>query len=126
MKIEKTLKIVYWTTNILFSVLMLFSASQYLTNDTMKEAFVHLGFPSYFRVELAVAKFIGVIVLLLPLSKTLKQWTYSGFSIVLVSAFVAHYSVNDEVGKLIAPVVIGLILLASYFSYQKLNEIKDN
>jgi hypothetical protein len=31
------------------------------------EAFVHLGFPAYFRIELSWAKLAGVVVLLVPM-----------------------------------------------------------
>ncbi len=121
---KKALKITYWATTIIFSLLMSFSAYQYLTNPMMADAFVHLGFPAYFRVELALAKFIGSIVLLAPFFDKLKEWAYSGFSIVLVSAAIAHYSVNDDVGKIIAPIVIGIILSVSYISYKKMKSEK--
>ncbi len=41
-------KIIFWTTTGLVSAMMLFSAYSYLTNETMKNGFVHLGFPGYF------------------------------------------------------------------------------
>ncbi len=31
-------------------------------------AFVHLGYPSYLRIELTIAKALGVLALLLPIS----------------------------------------------------------
>ena len=45
----KTNKIIYWTTTGIISTMMLFSAFGYFTNPDMKAAFVHLGFPDYFR-----------------------------------------------------------------------------
>jgi hypothetical protein len=32
----------------------------------MKGAFVHLGYPSYFRIELTIAKTLGVLAVLIP------------------------------------------------------------
>ena len=59
------------------------------------QAFIRLGFPGYFRVELAWAKLIGVVVLLAPAPARLKEWAYAGFAINLVSALIAHLSMGD-------------------------------
>ena len=57
--------IIYWVTTGLIGAMMLFSAYNYFTNAEMKAAFVHLGFPDYFRIELGVAKIFGVLALLI-------------------------------------------------------------
>jgi hypothetical protein len=59
------------------------------------DAFTHLGFPGYFRVELSWAKFAGVLVLLTPVAPRWKEWAYAGFAITLVSALIAHFAVGD-------------------------------
>ena len=56
----------FWLTTTLFCAAMAVSAVLYLTNAGFKERFAHLGFPSYFRVELAIFKLAGVFALLLP------------------------------------------------------------
>jgi hypothetical protein len=43
------------------------------------EAFTHLGFPDYFRVELSWLKLAGILVLLLPAPERLKEWAYFFF-----------------------------------------------
>jgi hypothetical protein len=72
-----------------------FTAYAQLTLPQVAEAFTHLGFPDYFRVELAWAKFLGVFLLLAPVPARLKEWAYAGFAITLVSALIAHLSVGD-------------------------------
>jgi len=62
------------------------------------QAFQHLGFPDYFRVELSWAKFLAIAVLLAPVPARLKEWAYAGFAITLVSALIAHFSVGDGPG----------------------------
>ena len=62
----KTTKIIYWATTALLALMMTFSAYSYLTQAEMKQGFEHLGFPDYFRVELAIAKVLGVVALLAP------------------------------------------------------------
>jgi len=114
-------KIIYWTTTGLVSAMMLFSAYSYLTNETMKNGFVHLGYPGYFRVELAIAKLFGTLFLILPMVHAkLKEFAYFGFAITFVSAFIAHLSIGDPMKIAIAPVVFLAILAVSYLYFQKL------
>ena len=65
------------------------------TDLIIPEAFTHLGFPAYFREELAWAKLLGVVLLLAPVPARLKEWAYAGFAIDLASALIAHLSVGD-------------------------------
>jgi hypothetical protein len=116
-------KIIYWTTTGLVSAMMLFSAYSYLTNETMKNGFVHLGFPGYFRVELAIAKLFGALVLILPmLNAKVKEFAYFGFAITFISAFIAHLSSGDPMKIAISPVVFLAILAVSYLYFQKLHQ----
>ena len=51
--------------------------------------------PAYFRIELSLAKLMGMDLLLAPVSARLKEWAYAGFAITLASALIAHLSVGD-------------------------------
>ena len=107
-------KIVFWVSTSIISLMMLFSASQYFMNPKMAGAFVHFGFPNYFRIELGIAKIIGAIVLLVPQFPTkIKELAYAGFLIVLISASVAHYACGDPMANVITPIVLLGILLVS-------------
>ena len=117
----KKLKITYWTTTIIVSLMMLMSAFAYITSEQVKAGFVHLGFPGYFRVELAIAKLLGVMALLLPAVKgRVKEWAYFGFFITFVSALIAHIASGDPAGKWSMVLVMLALLLTSYFSWQRL------
>ena len=74
---------------------MSFTAYAQLRLPQVAEAFTHLGFPAYFRVELSWAKLLGVVLLLAPVPARLNEWAYAGFAIDLVSALIAHLSVGD-------------------------------
>lgn len=119
----RTTRIVYWITTILFTLLILFSGFATLTSQEMKVTYQHLGFNAdVFRVEIALAKIIGAILLILPLIKgRLKEWVYAGFTIILISASLAHYGAGDPVANIIVPLLFAIVLLASYFTYRKLN-----
>lgn len=116
----KTFKITYWVSTAIVALMMVYSAYAYLTQPMMDQAFQHLGFPAYFRVELAVAKIIGAILLLAPVASRFKEWAYAGFSITFISAFIAHSMSGDPVSVRIMPVIFLLLLIVSYFSYKKL------
>jgi hypothetical protein len=85
----------FWTVTALFCLQIAFTAYAQLRLPQVAEAFTHLGFPQYFRVELAWAKLLGVVVLLAPVASRLKEWAYAGFAITLGSALVAHFAVGD-------------------------------
>jgi|SRR5687767_2338976 hypothetical protein len=117
----KTTKIIYWATTGIITAMMLFSAFGYFTNADMKAAFVHLGFPGYFRIELGVLKIFGAVALILPMvSDKIKSFAYFGFALVFVSAFIAHLSSGDPIAAAIIPIVLLVILGASCYFRIKL------
>jgi hypothetical protein len=94
-KVETLVTWAYWITTAIFCLQMGFTAYAQLSLPQVAQMFTHLGFPDYFRVELSWAKFLGVAVLLAPVSARLKEWAYAGFAITLVSALVAHFALGD-------------------------------
>jgi hypothetical protein len=94
---------------------MAFSGFAYLTQPMMAQAFTHLGFPGYFRVELGIAKLVGAVALLAPVPSRVKEWAYAGFGVTLFSAIVAHATV-DGPAKAATPAVFALLLIGSYAS----------
>ncbi len=123
----KTDKIIYWISTGIVSAMMLFSAYSYLTNEDMKQAFVHLGFPSYFRIELAIAKILGAITLILTIIPIkLKKFAYFGFTITFISAFIAHLSSGDPFSVALMPVVFLAILVVSYIYFHKTRKLQTD
>ena len=92
----KAKTIVYWIVTVLLCLEMSFTAYYMLMRlPEGAQAITRLGFPGYFRMELAWAKFLGVAVLLAPTPARLKEWAYAGFAINLASALIAHLSMGD-------------------------------
>jgi hypothetical protein len=85
----------FWIVTGLFCLQMSFTAYAQLRLPQVAEAFTHLGFPGYFRVELSWVKLLGVVALLAPVPARLKEWAYAGFAINLGSALIAHLAVGD-------------------------------
>jgi hypothetical protein len=92
---SKRIIIGFWIVTALFCLQMSFTACAGLCLPQVAQAFTHLGFPAYFRVELSWAKVLGVVLLLAPVPARLKEWAYAGFAIDLGSALIAHVSVGD-------------------------------
>jgi hypothetical protein len=109
----KVKKIVYWTATILLCLLILYSASMYFTNTEMVRGFFEsFNYPTYIVIPLAVAKILGITMILWRKSSWLTEWAYAGFFFDMVLASFAHYFASQEIGFS----VYGLILLIiSYF-----------
>ena len=110
--------VVYWISTALFCVEMAFTAYYELLPQGA-QAFIRLGFPaSSFRVELSLAKLIGVLALLLPyIHSRLKEWAYAGFAINLVSALIAHTFIHDRPAAFIPSSLTSVLWALSYFSW---------
>lgn len=89
--------IAFWAVTALFCLQIGFTAYAQLTLPQVAESFARLGFPDYFRVELAWAKLVGIVLLLAPVPARIKEWAYAGFAITLLSAVIAHLAVGDGV-----------------------------
>lgn len=120
----KVIKISYWVPTVIIALMMVYSAYAYLSQPMMADAFHHLGFPDYFRVELAIAKIAGAIILLAPLSGVIKEWAYAGFTFAFISALIAHSTSGDPIQARVMPVIFLLLLALSYVMYHKINKQK--
>jgi hypothetical protein len=120
-KMSKGLVAAFWISTALFVLQMGFTAYAQLRLPQVAQAFVHLGFPNYFRVELSWAKFAGLAALLVPrVPARVKEWAYAGFAITLVSALIAHLAVGDGVAAWGWAVGTGVLWAASYVSWRRL------
>ncbi|PTS91687.1 DoxX family protein [Pedobacter sp. HMWF019] len=116
----KTTKITYYISTGLISSAMLFSAYAYLVYPQLQSAFRHLGFPDYFRIELAVAKLIAAIAIWFPV-RLLKEASYIGLAISFVSAVIARTIAGDDVFHAAGALMALIILIVSYASDRKLS-----
>jgi hypothetical protein len=120
-------KIIYWAATGIVCSVMVFSAINFNLNNPlgpMKGAFAHLGFPNYFKIELTVAKILGVLALLIPgIPPRVKEFAYAGFAITLISASIAHFSSGDGILFVIDPLLFLGALIVSYLYFTKRREL---
>ena len=115
----KAQTIAYWIVTALFCLQIGFTAYAQLTLPQVAEAFTHLGFPAYFRLELSWAKLLGMVLLLAPVPSRLKEWAYAGFAITLASALIAHLSVGDGPDAWGWAAGTGVLWSLSYFFWRR-------
>ena len=122
-------RVIYRTATGLVVAVMVFSIINFVFNDHFpfpngpEGAFVHLGFPSYFKIELTLAKILGVLALVIPaVPFKVKEFAYFGFGMTLVSASIAHFGRGDanlSVLFIIDPLVFLGLLVVSFFYFEK-------
>lgn len=118
---SKATKVGYWVVTGVLCLQLAFTAYGQLRMPDVANAFVRLGFPDYFRVELAWAKLFGVIVLLAPVPARLKEWAYAGFAITLASAIIAHVAVGEGVQAWGWAAATGVLWAGSYVLWRRRN-----
>ena len=116
---SKGIVIGFWIATALFCLQIGFTAYAQLQLPEVAAAFTHLGFPAYFRVELAWAKLFGVVLLLAPVPARLKEWAYAGFAITLVSAVIAHVAIGEGVAAWGWAAGTGVLWGLSYFLWRR-------
>ena len=83
----------------------------------------HMGMPMWFHWELAIGKFLGGLILILPFfSKRIKEWAYVAFGIDFISAFIGILAVDGAAGMWYSPVIVFVVLVISYISFHKLDK----
>ena len=110
-------KIIFWiSTTIIFlweglmPIGTLLFAPEYYNAGTKP-----LGYPDYFAVALIICKFLGASAIMLPkLPAKLREWAYAGLSFNLLFATLSHIVVDQNIGFILMPVVVLLILVLSY------------
>lgn len=123
-------KVIYWGATALVSAVMVFSIVNFTFNDHFPawdpkgpSAFTHLGLPQYFKVELIVAKILGLLALWLPsVPRKVREFAYFGFGLTLLSAVVAHASTGDartSVLFIVDPLAFFGLLVVSCVYFQK-------
>jgi hypothetical protein len=73
-----------------------------------------LGYPPYVASILGVWKLLGVADLVGPGRSGLKEWAYAGFFFLLTGAALSYAASGDTGGKILVPLVLLALVMASY------------
>ncbi|OCX53378.1 DoxX-like family protein [Mucilaginibacter sp. PPCGB 2223] len=114
---EKRNKIIYWVTTAFVAFGMLTSGlSQILHTKQMIDLIRPLGYPVYFLTIIGIWKVLGVIAILIPGFKLLKEWAYAGLFFTMTGALVSHLAAGDNGFKeIIGPIMQTLFIILSWY-----------
>jgi len=113
-------KIIYWvaTTQVALVMFMGGLLDALRTNGAL-EVFHHLGYPDYFATLLGIAKLVGVVALLVPVHRPLREFAYAGFIFDVMSAIVSILAVGDPWYHVVIPTYALVMVLVSYLTWTK-------
>src|ERR1700741_1393119 len=99
---EKAKKIIYWVATALLAIGMLQSGIFALIKSKQwVDLVTSLGYPVYLLYIIGAWKILGVIAILVPGFKLLKEWAYAGFFFAMTGALVSHLACGDYAVKAI-------------------------
>jgi hypothetical protein len=113
---EKRKLIWYWIiTGLLSFCIFTGGLSQAVQMKQTIEGFKPLGYPIYFISLIGIWKMLGIIAILIPGFKLLKEWAYAGIFFTMTGAVISHIASNDIHAQIIAPVVLAVFTVLSWY-----------
>src|SRR5882672_771424 len=116
----KNIKIIYWVfTGLLTTLCLLGSFADISQSADAVQLITHLGYPMYFITFIGVFRLLGIVAVLIPGFRKIKEWAYAGLFFDMAGALYSHI-VTDDAFAIFAPAMLELILVGgSYISYHK-------
>jgi len=113
---EKKKTLWYWIITVILSF-CIFSGglAQALQVKGVVQGFKPLGYPAYFISIIGVWKMLGVIAILIPGFKLLKEWAYAGIFFTMTGAVISHMASGDVTVQIIAPFVLAAFTVLSWY-----------
>jgi uncharacterized membrane protein len=109
-------KIIYWIATVLLAFGMLGSGfAQIFHAKEMVELITHVGYPLYFMYIIGTWKILGVIVILIPRFKLVKEWAYAGFFFLMTGALISHLAIGDGGKAVIGPLMQTIFIVLSWY-----------
>lgn len=110
-------KIIYWIATIWLALGMTSTAIVQLIKmkEEVDKTVLGLGYPAYFLTIIGVWKLLGVIAVLIPKFKILKEWAYAGFFFLMSGAIVSHLVVSDAAIELFGPTLLLILTILSWY-----------
>jgi uncharacterized membrane protein YphA (DoxX/SURF4 family) len=105
----------YWAATSLAALAFLAGGSADIARGPdLVRGMAHLGYPTYFMLILGVWKVLGALAIVVPRFPRLKEWAYAGMVFDLTGAAFSHASVGDPPAKVLVPLVILGVVVASW------------
>ncbi len=114
---EKRNRIIYWVaTGLLASGMLISGLQQIFHAKAMVDIIAPLGYPLYFLYIIGAWKILGVIAILIPRFKLVKEWAYAGFFFAMTGALISHLASGDySVKGIIGPFMQTVFIILSWY-----------
>jgi len=124
----KKITIFYWVFTGLFAAMMLGSAIPDVISSPIAVKGMHeeLGYPVYFIPFIGIAKVLGVLAILFPVSARIKEWAYAGLVFDLIGATFSIIAIGKPDWMfMILPVFLAVGSYTFYHKRKKLQKKKE-
>jgi len=113
---EKKKLMWYWIITVILSF-CLFSGgmAQAVQVKGVIDGFKPLGYPTYFISLIGIWKMLGIIAILVPGFKLLKEWAYAGLFFVMSGAVISHIASDHVTIQIIAPFLLMIFTVLSWY-----------
>ncbi|RKD13695.1 DoxX-like family protein [Pelobium manganitolerans] len=109
-------KIAYWAVTAFLAVGMLAGGIQQLFQIGGYNKIVSdLGYPLYLLSIIGAWKLLGVVAILLPSFRLLKEWAYAGFFFAMSGAFISHLVVGQAFTEAIPSLILLTVTVLSWY-----------
>ncbi len=112
---SKRNKIIYWIATCWLALGMLSTGVVQIMQPASEAGFMaKLNYPLYFTVLLGVWKVLGVIAILLPGLRLVKEWAYAGFFFAMSGAIISHLA-SGTPGEVFPAILLLVLTLTSWY-----------
>ncbi|HEX6890586.1 MAG TPA: DoxX family protein [Chryseolinea sp.] len=109
-------KIIYWVATLWLALGMVSTGGvQLFKVKEEADMFTHLGYPDYLLTMLGLWKMLGVVVILIPKFRLLKEWAYAGFFFAMSGAVISHVAIGDGPQELFGPMLLMVLTVVSWY-----------
>src|SRR5687768_6579149 len=96
--------ITYWVSTILVAAnLGVGAVIDTIQIPYLRKMALHLGYPGYMFVNIAIWEVLGMIALLVPGYPRLKEWAYAGAFFLFSGGVFSHLAVGDGISYILPP-----------------------
>ena len=115
-EMEKRNKIIYWIATVWLCLGMTSTGIVQIIRLPEEVAlYKELGYPLYFMSIVGIWKLLGVIAVLVPNFKLLKEWAYAGFFFVSSGAAFSHIAMGHPFTKSLPLLLLLTLTVVSWY-----------
>jgi len=113
---NKRNKIMYWIATIFLCIGMLAGGiQQMLQIGGYNEIITSLGYPLYLLTIIGVWKILGVIAILVPGFRLVKEWAYAGFFFAMSGAALSHFAAGQSFAEAVPSLILLIVTVSSWY-----------